>query len=97
MPAAAFAYRLRGRGRLQRRAATVLTAAGFAALVVPAYQHYRDTHEVLTYAHGSPYPYIVYRPSEVAPTLAGTMIGLLAIVAALFAAELRRVRGPAQA
>jgi hypothetical protein len=97
MVAAAFACRLRGRGRLQRRAATALTVAGFAALTVPAYQHYRDAYQVLTYAHGSPYPYIVDGPSEIAPTLAGTAIGLLAVVAALVAIELRRVRSAAEA
>jgi hypothetical protein len=88
--AAAFALRVRGSGRLQQWVATVLCGAGFAAAAVPAYQHYRDAYQVMVYAHGSPWPYIVHGPDDATLTLTCTVIGLLAISAALAAARPRR-------
>jgi hypothetical protein len=88
--AAAFAYRVRGSRRLQQWAATVLCGAGFAAVAVPAYQHYRDAYQVMVYASGSPYPYIVDGPDDARLTLICTVAGLLAIITALAAARPRR-------
>jgi len=93
--AAAFAVRVRGGGRLRRWAATVLSGAGLAAAAVPTYQHYRDAYQVLVYAHGSPEPYIVYGPDNAAVTLICTVIGLLAIGAAVAVAAARPRRVPA--
>jgi hypothetical protein len=45
----------------------------------------------MVYTHGSPYPYIVYSPSEKIPVLTWTVIGLLAVVAALIAMSPRRM------
>jgi hypothetical protein len=89
--AAAFAHRVRGSGRLRRWVATVLSTVAFAAAAVPAYAHYRDVYQVMVYAHGSPYPYIVYSPSDEIAVLTWTLIGLLAVVAARVAARPRRV------
>ena len=61
-----------------------------AASVVPAYAHYRDAHQVMVYAHGSPSPCIVYSPSDEIPVGTWTIIGLLAVLAALVAAWSRR-------
>jgi hypothetical protein len=88
--AAAFAYRVRGSGRLQRWMATVLSTVAVAAAAVPAYAHYRDAYQVMVYAHGSPQPYIAYSPSEETPVLTWTVIALLAIIAAVAAARPRR-------
>ncbi|WP_433381251.1 hypothetical protein ACQPZX_16760 [Actinoplanes sp. CA-142083] len=85
--AAAAAYRLRGTGRPRRWLATVLSAAGLAALAVPVYELYRDAYQVLVYAHGSPYPYIVDGPDDGRVTLFCTVVGLLAIVIAVAAAR----------
>jgi hypothetical protein len=85
--AAAAAWRIRGSGRPRRWLATGLSAAGFAAVAVPAYQHYRDVYQVLVYAHGSPYPYIVDGPADGRVILAGTAVGLLAMVTGLVAAS----------
>ena len=87
--AAAAAWRIRGSGRWQRRLATGLSAAGLAAVTAPAYQHYRDAYQVLAYAHGSPYPYIVDGPSDGRLALAGTAIALLAAVTVLATARPR--------
>jgi hypothetical protein len=92
--AAAFAYRVRGSGRFRQWVATVVLTVAFAAAAVPAYAHYRDAYQVMVYAHGSPYPYIVYSTSEEIPVLTSTVIGLLAVVVALVAA--RRRRAPAE-
>jgi hypothetical protein len=83
--AAAFAYRVRRCGRRRRWTATVLSTVAVAAAAVPAYALYRDAYQVMVYAHGSPHPYIVYSPGEERPVLTWTVIGLLAIVAALVA------------
>ena len=88
--AAAFAYRMRGSGRSRRRAATASCTVAFAAAVVPAYALYRGAYQVMVYAHGSPYPYIVYSPSDEIPVRAWTIVGLLAVIAALGAAWSRR-------
>ncbi|HEX5203321.1 MAG TPA: hypothetical protein VFW27_25605 [Actinoplanes sp.] len=85
--AAAAAYRLRGGERGRRRLAAVLAAAGFAALAGPVSELYRDAYQVLTYAHGSPYPYIVDGPDDGRVTLFCTIVGLLAIVTAVVAAR----------
>jgi len=88
--AAAFAYRVRGSGRSRRWVTTVLFTVGLVAAAVPAYAHYRDAYQVMVYAHGSPYPYIVSSTSEEIPVLTSTVIGLLAVVVALIAAWRRR-------
>lgn len=72
--AAAFAYRVRGSGRLRRWVATALCTVAFSAAAVPTYVHYRDAYQVMVYAHGSPYPYIVYRPSDEIPIGTWTVI-----------------------
>jgi hypothetical protein len=81
--AAAFARRRRG------RVATVSFGVGFAAAAVPAYLHYRDAYQVMAYAPGSPYPYIVYGPGDARLTVVCTLVGLLAVATAL-AARLKR-------
>lgn len=91
LAAAAFAYRVRGRGRLRRWVATASCTVAVAAAAVPTYAHYRDAYQVMVYAHGSPYPYIVYSPGEEIPVLTGTVIGLLAVVAALVVAWPRHI------
>jgi hypothetical protein len=88
--AAAFAYRVRGSGRLRRWVATVLSTVAFAAAAVPAYAQYRDAYQVMVYPHGSPIPYLVYSPGDELPVLKWTVIALLAVVAALVAALPRR-------
>lgn len=81
--AAAVAHRLRPR----RWVSTALFAAGFAAAALPVYRHSFDAYEVMVYAHGSPYPYIVAYPGYTTPILTYTVAGVLAVVAALVAAR----------
>jgi hypothetical protein len=88
--AAALAYQVRGSARPRRWVTTAFSAAAFAAAAVPVYVHYRDAYQVMVYAHGSPYPYIVYGASDEMPVLTCTVIGLLAVVAALVAVRARR-------
>ena len=83
--AAAFAYRVRRSGRLRGGAATASAAAGLLAAALPVYHHYRDAYQVLVYAHGSPYPYIVDGPTDSLLVLAGTVVGLIAVGAAFLA------------
>ncbi|KUL29620.1 hypothetical protein [Actinoplanes awajinensis] len=86
--AAAFARRMRADDRRRRWSATVLCAAGFAAVAVPAYRLYWDAYQVLAYAHGSPEPYVVYSPTISFPIPAYAALGLLAALAV--AAGIRR-------
>ncbi|GAA3341408.1 hypothetical protein GCM10020358_32620 [Amorphoplanes nipponensis] len=88
--AAALAYRLRGCARPRRQAATALSTLALAAAAVPGYALYRDAYQVMVYDHGSPNPYIVYSPSDQLPVLPGTVIGLLAVAAALVVVRARR-------
>jgi hypothetical protein len=88
--AAAFAYRVRGSGRRRRWVATASSTVALVAAAAPAYALYRDAYQVMVYAHGSPYPYIVYSADDHIPVLTWTVIGLLAVAAALFAAQPRR-------
>jgi hypothetical protein len=92
--AVAAAARLSRSGRLRRWLAAGLSAAGLAAIAVPAYQHYRDAYQVMVYAQGSPYPYIVDGPRDAGLTLTCTVIGLLAIAAAVALARTRRTPAP---
>jgi hypothetical protein len=80
--AAAFAGRVRRSGGRGRWAATVLSGAGLAAATVPAYQQYRDAYQVMVYAHGSPYPYVVHGPDDAGLTLMCLVAGLLTVIAA---------------
>jgi hypothetical protein len=88
--AAAFAYQMRGNARPRRWVTTALSTTAFAAAAVPVYAHYRDVYQVMNYAHGSPYPYIVYGPHDEIPVLTCTVIGLIAVVAALVAVRAHR-------
>ena len=83
--AAAFAYRVRGSGRPRRWVSTGSSTVALAAAAVPAYAHYRDAYQVMVYAHGSPYPYIVYGPSDEIPVGTWMVVGLVAVVAAVAA------------
>jgi hypothetical protein len=91
--AAAFAYRIRGAGRRRRWVATASSTVASAAGAVPAYAYYRDAYQVLVYAHGSPYPYIVSSPGDEVPVLAWTVLALVA-AAALIATASRRPSPP---
>lgn len=89
--AAAFAYRVRGSGGRRRWLATILSTAAVATAAIPTYAHYRDAYQVMVYAHGSPWPYIVYSPSDEIPVAMWTVAGLLLVAAAaLIAARPRR-------
>lgn len=90
--AAAFAYRVRSNGRLRRWIATASCTVALSAAAVPTYAHYRDAYQVMDYAHGSPYPYIVDSPGTELPVGAWTVVGLLAVAAAVVAAWSRRTR-----
>jgi hypothetical protein len=88
--AAAFAYRVRRSGRLRGAAATASVTAGFLAAALPVHHYYRDAYQVLVYAQGSPYPYIVNGPADSLLVLAGTVVGLVAVAAAFFASAAGR-------
>jgi hypothetical protein len=92
--AAAFAQRLRGRGRLRRGLATASCAVALTALAVPACVLYRDEYQVMAYAHGSPVPYVVYSPDYEIP-VGSWIVGLLAVIAALVAVRWPRHVGAA--
>jgi hypothetical protein len=83
---AAFAYRVRRSGW----PASALATAAFAAAAWPAHQLYRDAYDVLTYAHGSPYPYLVRDPVSGTLPLVCAVVAVLAIAAAGTAARPRR-------
>ena len=93
--AAAFAQRLRGRGRLRRGLATASCVVALTGLAVPAYALYRDAYQVMVYAHGSPVPYIVYSPDDEIPVGVWVIVGLLAVIAALVTVEWPRRIGAA--
>jgi hypothetical protein len=86
------ASRLRGAGRLQRWAATVLYGIGFTGLAVPAYDHLLDTYQVMVYAHGSPEPYVVLSTYESNLPLICLGFGLVALLAGLVVARPRPAR-----
>ncbi|GIM90670.1 hypothetical protein Ato02nite_024630 [Paractinoplanes toevensis] len=84
---AAFAYRVRRSGWPASATAT----AAFAAAAWPAHQLYREAYDVMMYAHGSPYPYVVRGPVDSTLPLACAVIAVLAIaVAAALATRPRR-------
>ncbi|BCJ39438.1 hypothetical protein GCM10010168_63140 [Actinoplanes ianthinogenes] len=91
--AAAFACWLRETGRSRRWVATVACAVAGATAAVPVYAQLRGAYQVMMYAKGSPYPYIVYSPSDEIATGTWTVVGLLAVAAALVAAWPRRLDG----
>jgi hypothetical protein len=75
----------------RRWPATMLSTAAVATAAIPTYAHYRDAYQVMVYAHGSPWPYIVYSPSDEIPVATWTVVGLLLVAAAtLIAARPRR-------
>jgi hypothetical protein len=80
---AAFAYRSQRNPRPVRWAAALLSTVGFAAAAVPVHVHYRDAYQVMVYAHGSPYPYLVDGPIDGFLALICTGIALAAVGAAL--------------
>ncbi|GAA4608394.1 hypothetical protein BJY16_006820 [Actinoplanes octamycinicus] len=86
LAAAAFAAWVRASGPRRRRVATGAGVVAAALAAVPAYAHLRDAYQVMVYAHGSPYPYIVYSPGEEIPVVTWTVAGLVAVAAALVAA-----------
>ncbi len=88
---AACAYRMRERGPLPRAAASTLSALAIVVAVVPAYEHYRAAYQVMMYAQGSPYPYVVDGPHDPTLTLACTGVGLIALAAALLVLRSRRL------
>ncbi|MET0419129.1 MAG: hypothetical protein ABW022_24205 [Actinoplanes sp.] len=92
---AAFAYRIRRSGPPGRWAATALSTVGLVAAAVPVYRLYRDAYQVMVYAQGSPYPYIVDGPSDGTLALTCTVVGLLAVVGALVSARPRPAATPA--
>jgi hypothetical protein len=72
----------------RRRLATALATVGLAA-ALPAYKFDREAYEVMMYAHGSPYPYIVDGSHGGTLSLICTVAGLLAIVTAAIVARPR--------
>jgi hypothetical protein len=74
----------------RRRLATALAAAGFAAAALPAYRFYHETHAVLAYEYGSPYPVTVDGSHGGVVTLVCAVAGLLAVAAAAILARPRR-------
>ncbi|MEU4237490.1 hypothetical protein [Actinoplanes sp. NPDC026619] len=83
--AVAFAFRMRDSGRRRGWAARAMSAVALAAAIVPGYSLYRDAYQVMLYAHGSPYPYIVYSPSDVIALQPWTAVSLAALAAAVIA------------